>query len=142
MEINATRIGQYFLSKNQELTDIQIQKLVYYAYSWYMVLHEGKKIFDEQPEAWIHGPVFRTLFNSMKNYKNFSNLDNIEQMGKSNAEFLDKIYDVYGKYSGNELERMTHSELPWIRARHGLKPHEFSQNKIDDKDIIECYGKT
>ena len=141
MEINATTIGQYFLSKNQELTDIQIQKLVYYAYSWYMVLHEGKKIFDEQPEAWIHGPVFRTLFNSMKNYKNFSNLEDVKPMGKSNSEFLDKIYDVYGKYSGNELERMTHSELPWREARHGLQPHEFSQNKIEDRDIMKCYGK-
>lgn len=142
MEINATRIGQYFLSKNPELTDIQIQKLVYYAYSWYMVLHGGKKMFDELPEAWIHGPVFRTLFDSMKNYENFSNLDNIEQMGKSNSEFLDKIYDVYGKYSGNDLERMTHSELPWREARHGLQPHEFSQNKIKDRDIMKCYGST
>ena len=30
-ELNATIIGKYFLSKNSELTDIQIQKLVYYA---------------------------------------------------------------------------------------------------------------
>lgn len=141
MEINATRIAQYFLSKNQDLTDIQIQKLVYYAYSWYMILHEGKKLFTEKPEAWIHGPVFRTLFDSMKNYEKFSDLSNIEQMGKSNSDFLDKIYNVYGKYSGNELERMTHSELPWIKARHGLKPHEFSQNKIEDNDIMICYGK-
>lgn len=141
MTINATRIGQYFLSKNQELTDIQIQKLVYYAYSWYMVFHDGKKLFDERPEAWIHGPVFRTLFDSMKDYKKFSDLSCVEQMGKSNSEFLDKIYNVYGKYSGNELERMTHSESPWINARNGLQPHEFSQNKIDDRDIISYYGQ-
>ena len=140
MEINATRIGQYFLSKNEELTDIQIQKLVYYAYSWYMVAHRGKKIFDEQPEAWIHGPVFRSLFNSMKS-KDFFDLSEVENICESNTEFLDKIYDVYGKYSGNELERMTHSELPWIKARNGLKPFEFSQNKINDKDIMICYGK-
>lgn len=141
MEINATRVGQYFLSKNQDLTDIQIQKLVYYAYSWYMVLHNSKKIFNEQPEAWIHGPVFRSLFESMKRYEEFSNLSEIEKIGESNAHFLDKIYDVYGKYSGNTLERMTHSESPWIKARKGLKPYEHSQNKIKDRDIIECYSK-
>lgn len=140
MTINATVIGQYFLSKNQELTDIQIQKLVYYAYAWYMVLHDGKKMFEEKPEAWIHGPVFRSLFDSMKDYKKFSNLEEISKMGESNANFLDKIYNVYSKYSGNELEKMTHSELPWIKARHGLQPHEFSQNKIEDNDIMTCYG--
>lgn len=138
--IDATVIGQYFLAKNRELTDIQIQKLVYYAYAWYMVLHKGKKIFEEKPEAWIHGPVFRTLFNSMKNYKTFLKLERVSEIGKSNADFLDTIYNVYGKYSGNELEKMTHSELPWISARHGLQPHEFSQNKIEDNDIMKCYG--
>lgn len=142
--INATIIGQYFFSKNQELTDIQIQKLVYYAYSWYMVLHDGEKLFEEQPQAWIHGPVFRTLFDSMKNYKNFADIENNEELEKiegSIAQFLDTIYNVYGKYSGNELEKMTHSELPWKNARQGLKPYEFSQNSIKDEDIMLCYGQ-
>lgn len=139
MEVNATRVGQFFLSKNQDLTDIQIQKLVYYAYSWYMVLHDGKKIFDEQPEAWIHGPVFRSLFNNMKS-KSFFDLSTVEKMCESNADFLDKIYDVYGNYSGNKLEMMTHSELPWKEARKGLAPYEHSKNKIKDSDIIKCYG--
>ena len=45
--MNATTIGKYFLSKNRELTDIQIQKLTYYAYAWYMIKHKDSKIFDE-----------------------------------------------------------------------------------------------
>jgi uncharacterized phage-associated protein len=139
MEINATKVGQFFLSKNKDLTDIQIQKLVYYAYSWYMVVHKGKKIFDEQPEAWIHGPVFRSLFNSMKS-KSFLDLSEVKNICESNTEFLNTIYSVYGKYSGNTLERMTHSELPWKEARKGLAPYEHSQNKIKDSDIIKCYS--
>lgn len=139
--LNATIIGQYFLSKNPELTDIQIQKLVYYAYSWYMVKNKGKKLFEEKPQAWIHGPVFRSLFDSMKNYKKFSNTTEIEKIDKDIMEFLDVIYNIYGNYSGNDLERMTHSETPWIKARNGLKPHEFSQNIISDEDILECYGR-
>ena len=138
--LNATIIGQYFLSKNPELTDIQIQKLVYYAYSWYMVKNKGEKLFEESPQAWIHGPVFRTLFDSMKDYKRFSKTDEIEKIEKNITDFLDVIYEIYGKYSGNELERMTHSELPWIKARIGLKPYEFSQNTILDEDIMKCYG--
>lgn len=138
--LNATIIGQYFLSKNPELTDIQIQKLVYYAYSWYMVKNNGKKLFEENPQAWIHGPVFRTLFDNMKNYKKFSQTDEVESIDKDITDFLDVIYNIYGKYSGNELEKLTHSELPWIKARNGLKPYEFSQNIILDEDILKCYG--
>lgn len=138
--LNAIIIGQYFLSKNPDLTDIQIQKLVYYAYSWYMVKNEGKKLFDEKPQAWIHGPVFRSLFDSMKNYKKFSGDKEFEKIEKDITDFLDVIYSIYGRYSGNELEKMTHSELPWIKARNGLKPYEFSQKTIADEDIIKCYG--
>ena len=139
--LNATIIGQYFLSKNPDLTDIQIQKLVYYAYSWYMVKNDGEKLFEEKPQAWIRGPVFRTLFDSMKNYKTFSDTTKVKDIDKDITKFLDIIYNIYGKYSGNELEKMTHSEIPWKRARNGLKPHEFSQNIISDEDIMECYGK-
>lgn len=138
--LNATIIGQYFLSKNSELTDIQIQKLVYYAYSWYMVKNNSQKLFEEKPQAWIHGPVFRTLFDNMKNYKKFSNANEFEGIDKEITDFLDVIYKVYGKYSGNELEKMTHSELPWIKARNGLRAAEFSQNIISDEDIMKCYG--
>lgn len=139
--LNATIIGQYFLYKNSNLTDIQIQKLVYYAYSWYMVKNKGQKLFEENPQAWIHGPVFRTLFDSMKNYKNFSKTNEIGEIEKDITDFLDVIYSVYGKYSGNELEKLTHSELPWIKARCGLKPYEFSSNPILDEDIMKCYGE-
>lgn len=138
--MNATIIGQYFLSKNQELTDIQIQKLVYYAYSWYMVKNKGVKLFKEKPQAWIHGPVFRSLFDNMKNYKKFKNAEDYKQINIKIADFLDIIYDIYGKLSGNQLEKITHSETPWIKARNGLEPYEFSQNIISDEDIMECYG--
>lgn len=139
--VNAKLVGQYFLSKNADLTDIQVQKLVYYAYSWYMVKNSGKKLFDEKPEAWVHGPVFRSLFYAMKDYKNFINFTEIDTIGKGVSDFLEIIFDVYGKYSGNELEKLTHSETPWIKARVGLAPYELSTRNIDDEEILAYYGK-
>jgi len=89
MEINATIIRKYFLYKNSELTDIQIQKLVYYAYSWYMVKNKGKKLFEERPQAWRHGPVFRSLFDNMKDYRKFIGNKDYEKIDKEITEFLD-----------------------------------------------------
>lgn len=137
--MDATTVGKYFYSKNQNLTDIQIQKLTYYAYAWYQIKHNGNKLFDEKPQAWIHGPVFRSLYDAMKRndfYKEELTID----LGDI-KDFLDLIYNVYGKYSGNELEAMTHSEIPWIRARHraGLTnlPGSRATEEIQDEDIIE-----
>lgn len=138
--LNATDVGRYFLSKDENLSDIQIQKLVYYAYVGYMVKNNGQKLFEEKPQAWIHGPVFRSLFDSMKNSTNFTSNQCYLQLNKSITVFLNKIYDVYGNYSGNELERMTHSEKPWQEARKGLLPSQFSRNELSDEIIMDYYS--
>lgn len=138
--LNATIIGKYFLSKNADLTDIQIQKLTYYAYAWYMVKHSGNKLFEERPQAWIHGPVFRSLYNAMKNMDFYEEKFSIDSIDQDIRDFLDIIYKIYGQYSGNELENMTHSESPWKNARIGKKPYERSEEFISDEDIMKCYG--
>lgn len=140
-------ISRYFVGKDNELTEIQIQKLVYYAYCWYIIVNNSnknnisKKLFKERPEAWIHGPVFRTLYNKMKCDKNLFLLDDKynNSLNDDIKSFLDKIFDVYGKYSGNQLEEIAKSETPWIIARNGLSNKVKSKNKINDIVIYQYY---
>lgn len=136
--MNATSVGKYFYNKNNNLTEIQIQKLTYYAYVWSMALRD-EKIFDEKPQAWVHGPVFRTLYDSMRKNDFIQSTD--ENITPKNKEFFDMIYNLYGKYSGNQLENMTHMEEPWKSAREGLGPYERSKNELDD-DLIKSYYKS
>lgn len=136
--MNATSVGKFFYNKNNNLTEIQIQKLTYYAYVWSMALRD-EKIFDEKPQAWVHGPVFRTLYDSMRKNDFIQSTD--EDITPKNKEFFDMIYNLYGKYSGNQLENMTHMEEPWKSAREGLGPYERSKNELDD-DLIKSYYKS
>ena len=116
-KLTPTDVGKYFYSLNNDLTDMQIQKLVYYAYAWYMIKNGEARLFDESPEAWEHGPVFRSLYDDMKSDKFKENNNEVKKISPNIKNFLSYIYVVYGKYSGNELENMTHSELPWQKAR-------------------------
>lgn len=145
--VNSVNIGRYFLHKDSTLTDKQIQKLVYYAYCWYIVKKNyGKndireKLFDEIPEAWIHGPVFPELYKAMTYNRNkFIENKEYESISQDITKFLDTIFEVYGKFSGNELENLTHNEMPWKKARNGLECDMPSNVKIDDKDIYEYYS--
>lgn len=140
-------VARYFYSKNAELTDKQIQKLVYYAYSWYIVKHNSQsdsiynRLFEQHPEAWVHGPVFRDLYNEMYHNRKifYENLNDIK-LDNSIKNFLDIIYNVYGKYTGNQLEELTHSELPWNEARLGKEPNERSCTVINDRTIYNYYS--
>lgn len=145
--INAVTISEFFLSK-RGLTPKKIQKLVYYAYAWFIALNNQSSdnientLFDEQPEAWIHGPVFPSLYRQYKS----SGWNEVPQTKEPNLEnddlksFLNDVWNTFEKYSADQLEYMTHQELPWINARNNISNIEPSNNIITKKDIFTYYN--
>ena len=142
--INAKTIAKYFLTKS-ELTPKKLQKLVYYSYSWFIALNNenaddiSSVLFDETPKAWIHGPVFKTLYNEYRSFNWHEVPKNEINMEFENDEiipFLDKIYEEYGKYDADQLEYMTHQELPWKNARKGMSALDYYDKDISKKDIF------
>jgi len=51
----------YIFKKAEEITPLALQKILYYIQGIYMVLF-GKELFSEECEAWIHGPVFKDVY--------------------------------------------------------------------------------
>lgn len=136
--MDAVQVGKYFYCRNNDFSEIQIQKLTYYAYAWNLALN-NEKLFEERPQAWIHGPVFRSLYDAMRCREFYdTNILDIDAAIRDN-EILCMIYNLYGKYSGNELEQMTHSESPWKNARMGLSANVRSMKELDDEDIKNYY---
>lgn len=139
-------VANYFLSKI-DMTNKKMQKMLYYAYSWYIVGYNdsenvNKVLFIEQPEAWIHGPVFPTIYDKYKIFgwniiPKFTEEIDIDIELKN---FLDEIINVFGKYDGDQLELMTHNEFPWKNARNNLDSTLPSNNKIQLKDIYNYYS--
>ena len=50
------------LDANTELTVLKVQKLLYYCQAWHMAFYDGRRLFDGPFEAWVHGPVNRTIY--------------------------------------------------------------------------------
>ena len=125
----------------------KLQKLCYYAYAWVLAKSDGKaKLFDGKFEAWIHGPVMPSLYCEYANYEideEIPQRHSIPRDVKRNDDlyrYLNDIYEDYGrKYDANQLEEMTHMEVPWKKARLGLGKYEYSNNIISDKDIISYF---
>lgn len=142
--ISINDVAQAFLTY-EDMTPKKIQKLSYYAYSWYLVI-EKEKLVNTNFEAWVHGPVERTLYNSYREYgynsvpKNNKTLKEVLNDDKL-EQFFSEIYRIYGKLDGDELECLTHKEEPWLKARKGLQPWQASNKPIDDNDIFEFYSR-
>ena len=140
-------VANWFLSK-ESMTPKKLQKLVYYAYSWYLTLvNESKddltaKLFTSRLEAWVHGPVFPELYQKYKGYSGeaIEQYDGmVEEFNEDAKDILDQVWEVYGGYTGNQLESITHRESPWLNARGGCSSYEICTNEISDADIFNCY---
>ena len=147
-EITSSTIADFFLTK-ESLTPKKVQKLVYYAYAWFIALNnqDANKIenilFDEAPEAWMHGPVFPELYQQYKEYGWHEIPKNKKKMKFENEDveaFLNVIWKKFGKFSADELEFMTHQEDPWKNARQNTPKTAPSAKQIKNKDIFIYYN--
>lgn len=143
-------VAKFFLTK-EELTPKKIQKLVYYSYAWFIALNNERpdsianKLFDEKPEAWLHGPVFRSLYKTYKNYgwtpaKKERTIPKEIGANKDLVAFLNKIWDTFGEYDADTLEYMTHKETPWKKARIEEKSLSSKRNQMRDSEIFLYYN--
>ena len=134
-------VAQWFLSR-ESMTHKKLQKLCYYSQAWYCALFDGTPLFKENFEAWVHGPVCRELYPKYAGY-GWSVIpmenNNDDVFSKDATDILKAVYDLYGKYNGDQLEEMTHQENPWLNQRSGLKEYEPSTNVISVKDMRDYY---
>ncbi|MFA6494921.1 MAG: type II toxin-antitoxin system antitoxin SocA domain-containing protein [Candidatus Paceibacterota bacterium] len=146
--LKAEDVGRYFLFlANQEkkpITNKKLQKLVYYAQAWSLVLND-RKLFSEPIEAWVHGPAVRSLYIQYKKFGFEPIEEDIKQSslnisGKA-KELLDAVWKLYGKMDARYLEMLTHSEKPWQDARAGLQSSENSEKEISLKTMKEYYSE-
>jgi uncharacterized phage-associated protein len=120
----SSEIADYFLSQTDEeagdlISNLKIQKLVYYAQGFHLALY-GEPLFDDTIEAWAHGPVVPGLYHRFKDYGSSliprpTDID-FGKYSQQTIELLDEVYSVYGQYAPWKLRNMTHEESPWIEA--------------------------
>lgn len=131
------------------LINLKLQKLVYYVQAWCLGI-TGEPFLNGRFEAWVHGPVCRPLYDRFKASKSLYALIGIEDVINKNAkdsfdkediEFMDYILENYARFSGAQLEAMTHNEKPWIDARKDKSPMDRCDNEITVDSMREFYGK-
>lgn len=131
----------YKKTKITIITPLALQKMLYFIQGIYMVLF-GVELFNEECEAWAHGPVFKDVYEVFKNFKynpiediRFAMFQNrFNELSDNEKKVIDLIVESFGMYSGKTLEQITHDETPWLDARINCLPGEPS-NEINIKRI-------
>lgn len=135
--------------EDQPLNNLKLQKLLYYIQAWHLAFYEKKRFFDSGFQAWIHGPVNRDIYDRFKERTLYSEIkpedmldeDSVYKISERDKQHIDTVLESYAKFSGTELEYMTHQEDPWILARKGYRPVERCEREIDDEVMASYYKK-
>ena len=135
----------YVFERSDEITPLALQKILYYIQGMYMALFD-KELYVEDCVAWVHGPVYESVYNLFKSFKynpidddRFVLLkDRFQTLNQEEKEMIDLVLETFGMYSGKTLERITHQEEPWKQAREGYLPTDSSKVKIE-KEAIKAY---
>lgn len=136
-------IAAYIVKLSNEIgepmTNMKLQKLVYYTFVWYAV-EKNKRLFKEGIKAWKYGPVVTSVYEAYKDY----GADVIKETKGGNPESLDSftkfliedVFKVYGNKSAIELMDLAHSEAPW---RDTFDPKD--QSKVIPFEAIVSFYK-
>jgi uncharacterized phage-associated protein len=136
------------------LTHMQLQKLAYIAHGWNLAIN-GEPLIAEDVQAWDNGPVFRELYDHLKNAgkaciralispasrDNFFQRDVSKEpyraeLSESESGVIQHVWNRYGRYGAFKLSDMTHQPgTPWFKAYF----ERGRSSRIEPEDIKRHY---
>lgn len=138
--MDAKVVASYFIKKanrlgnenadfegNNDLTNLKLQKMLYFAQAEYLKEFD-KKLFEDGIEAWQYGPVVKNVYEWLKDCGAFVitemdiKLCDTDRIPLDIKRFLDKIWNKYSKISAWGLVQKTHKPgSAWSKTyRNGL----------------------
>lgn len=146
-------VTNYIISRvaeeRRDLSLLKLQKLLYYVQAWYLVHHDGQALFDNDFQAWVHGPVCREVYDRFATkfrlydcvgLSDIGENADVSELSEAETTFVNEVLEVYASFTGSQLEQLTHSEAPWIEARAGLSPTARCERVISRERMREYYA--
>ncbi len=131
-----------FASTPDPVSNLKLQKLLYYSQGWHLGF-EGVPLFREEIQAWVHGPVVPAVFFYYRNHRWSPILTPKVKppVSPQVATHIDLIVSAYGSMTATQLEHQSHLERPWTRARKGLLPKQSSNVVISNEAMKSFFSE-
>lgn len=123
---------------------LRLQKLLYYCQGWSLALL-GRKLFDEPIQAWVEGPVVRSVYDRFKGSRSPIEPSTIGEpegmLSQTEAALVEMVWKEYGSYTPRELVAKSHNEPAWSEARGNLLPSQRSTARLSDETMTFFFTK-
>lgn len=136
---NATDIAKWFINELHP-EPLKLQKLLYLSQGFSYAFND-RPLFEDDIEGWVHGPVVASVYRqySMFKYNPITIEHQLIEFDDETLDILNYVKDNFAKYDSRYLEKLTHSQEPWILSREGLDPDERSDKTITKENIANYF---
>jgi len=126
----------------EPVTHLRLQKLLYYAQGWSLAA-TGQPLFDEELQAWEHGPVAVLAYPHFADYGRDPiaphEASAAEELSEGERNLLQSVWGHYKQFSASGLRAMTHREPPYISARAGAADASPSRRPISRESMTDHF---
>jgi uncharacterized phage-associated protein len=139
-------VARYFIFRAYEdgrealMTNMKVQKLLYYTQSLHLALFE-EPLFDDEIQAWRYGPVCPPAYRFYREFEEkqlpFPRKNELTQFSEETQNLIEEVWEYFGEHHAYYLSGLTHLEFPWKKARKGLPAEAASQEPILLSDMQE-----
>lgn len=132
---------QHAVEQGKPLTPVKLNHLVILA-DWWHLHRAGALLISEAAEAWPQGPVLPSIYHE---YKDEPPCSAVEHPSRRQPPldpetdvipFLESIWNLYGKYTAQQLARINTSPgSPWALAqgKNGMPEHQpISREHVEE----------
>ena len=133
------------VSSGDTISNLKMQKLCYFSQVASLV-HLGSTVFDDEIQAWAHGPVIPKLYRRFRHY-GWQAIDPTDlrtrpdlRLEEDERLLLDRVWRKLSGFSAKYLENLSHNDGAWKRQYTPEKPGGRCNNVITTRQIIDFYN--
>lgn len=144
----ALQVAEWFLSYNriaeaeagaEKISNLKLQKLLYYAQGAFLAV-TGNPLFDDELEAWQHGPAVDAVYCRYEKYRSdgipYEDDFDFSSFSSEEQELLASVYNEFGQFSAWKLWNMTHEEAPWKNTPQTQIIPKFAIKEYFEKEYL------
>ncbi|MBS6025853.1 MAG: DUF4065 domain-containing protein [Paeniclostridium sordellii] len=118
----AIDIANYIINKcidlGRPITNLQLQKILYYVQGEFIKQTGGKELFYNEISAWQYGPVVPDVYFEFNTYSasDLNTKIDTSELPKAIKRIIDPVIEEKSLLSAWKLVEYTHREKPWLES--------------------------
>src|ERR1700744_5120958 len=116
------------IDEGKPITQMKLQKMIYFAHGWHLADNNGEPLVSEKFEAWKFGPVIPYLYDIFRLYGKFPIVDPFwlkitcgydlpEKLDKNANDTIESTWNLLKDIDAIQLSNWTHrDDSPWHEA--------------------------